>query len=309
MGSNPDQFSDEISANEESLHPIPQGTKKPVPQVTLHKPPGIENFSAINMAVLKHTKHNNEIHFEEDDVSELNSYKFPKPRMYNPNHYVSRNEMDTAELLSNMAMLVGPKERPAQYIEFLTNTLKKSIKPKKAKTVVLNNFETDPFFLKGINLSIDKKSMSALMDTGSTHNLLAYDVFQTLQNRRLTPVNIDTKVAGATLSNNIVGKVQLNTVFPTTTGTVTIPVSYLIAHKLNGYQAILGAELLTNPRVIKATTPFHIHLKVPKRENFSIASFAQSEPIWICDVGTSKKIEFFSQLTPDFDGFWFFAVY
>ncbi len=41
-------------------------------------------------------------------------------------------------------------------------------------------------------------------------------------------------------------------------------------------------------------------LKVPKRENFSIAFFAQSEPIWICDVGTSKKIEFFSQLTPDF---------
>jgi hypothetical protein len=50
-------------------------------------------------------------------------------------------------------------------------------------------------------------------------------------------------------------------------------------------------------------------LKVPKRENFSIAFFAQSEPIWICDVGTSKKIEFCSQLTPDFDGFWFFAAY
>ncbi len=50
-------------------------------------------------------------------------------------------------------------------------------------------------------------------------------------------------------------------------------------------------------------------LKVPKRENFSIAFFARSEPIWICDVGTSKKIEFFYQLTPDFDGFWFFAAY
>jgi hypothetical protein len=50
-------------------------------------------------------------------------------------------------------------------------------------------------------------------------------------------------------------------------------------------------------------------LKVPKRENFSIAFFAQSEPIWICDVGTSKKIKFFTQLAPDFDGFWFFAAY
>jgi hypothetical protein len=50
-------------------------------------------------------------------------------------------------------------------------------------------------------------------------------------------------------------------------------------------------------------------LKVLKRENFSTAFFAQSEPIWIYDVGTSKKIEFFYQLTPDFDGFWFFAAY
>jgi hypothetical protein len=50
-------------------------------------------------------------------------------------------------------------------------------------------------------------------------------------------------------------------------------------------------------------------LKVPKPENFSIAFFAQSEPIWICDEGTSKKIEIFSQLTTDFDGFGFFAAY
>jgi hypothetical protein len=50
-------------------------------------------------------------------------------------------------------------------------------------------------------------------------------------------------------------------------------------------------------------------LKVPKHENFSIAFFALSEPIWVCDVGTAKKIEFFYRLTPDFDGFGFFAAY
>jgi hypothetical protein len=50
-------------------------------------------------------------------------------------------------------------------------------------------------------------------------------------------------------------------------------------------------------------------LKVPKRENFSIAFFALREPIWMCDIGTAEKIEFFYQLTPDFDGFWFFAAY
>ncbi len=47
---------------------------------------------------------------------------------------------------------------------------------------------------------------------------------------------------------------------------------------------------------------------MPKRENFSIADIAQSEPTWIGDVGTAKKIKFFYQLTPDFDGFCFFAA-
>ncbi len=31
------------------------------------------------------------------------------------------------------------------------------------------------------------------------------------------------------------------------------------------------------------------HLKVPKRENFSLAFFALSEPIWVCDLGTGEK--------------------
>ncbi len=34
-------------------------------------------------------------------------------------------------------------------------------------------------------------------------------------------------------------------------------------------------------------------LEVPKRENFSFAFFALSEPIWVCDLGSGKKIKFF----------------
>jgi hypothetical protein len=49
-------------------------------------------------------------------------------------------------------------------------------------------------------------------------------------------------------------------------------------------------------------------LKVPKRENFSLAFYALSEPIWACDVGTAEKIEIFYQLTADFDVLWFFAA-
>jgi hypothetical protein len=48
---------------------------------------------------------------------------------------------------------------------------------------------------------------------------------------------------------------------------------------------------------------------VPKRENFSLAFFALSEPIWVCDLGTAEKNRIFYQLTPDFDSFWFFAAH
>jgi hypothetical protein len=48
-----------------------------------------------------------------------------------------------------------------------------------------------------------------------------------------------------------------------------------------------------------------ISLKVPKRENFSLAFFALSEHIWICELGTGEKNRIFYRLTPDFDGYCF----
>jgi hypothetical protein len=54
---------------------------------------------------------------------------------------------------------------------------------------------------------------------------------------------------------------------------------------------------------------FRSDLKVPKRENFLLAFFALSEPIWVGDLGTKQKIKFFKHLTPDFHRFWFFAAY
>jgi hypothetical protein len=37
-------------------------------------------------------------------------------------------------------------------------------------------------------------------------------------------------------------------------------------------------------------------LKVPKRENFSLAFFTLSEPIWVGDLGIAKKNRFFITL-------------
>jgi hypothetical protein len=205
----------------------------------------------------KHSCHDAD--FVSDADSELNSYRFPKPRKYQPNLYVSK-ELEVTDLLVDISTNVGPKVRPSSYNAFLENALKAAQKPKKAKAVVLNNIENETSTLKSVELVIENSKISALMDTGSTHNLIAYDFFCNLKNKTFKPVQMDMKVAGATLTNNIVGKAQLNTTFPTTTGTVTIPLTFLVAHKINGYQSILGADMLTNPRVIKATTPYHIHL-------------------------------------------------
>ncbi len=187
-----------------------------------------------------------------DADSELNSYRFPKPRKYQPNLYVSK-ELEVTDLLVDISTSVGPKVRPSSYNAFLENALKAAQKPKKAKAVVLNNIENETSNLKSVELVIENSKISALMDTGSTHNLIAYDVFCNLKNKAFKPVHMDMKVAGAILTNNIVGKAQLNTTFPTTTGTVTIPLTFLVAHKINGYQSILGADMLTNPRSLSTS--------------------------------------------------------
>jgi hypothetical protein len=49
-------------------------------------------------------------------------------------------------------------------------------------------------------------------------------------------------------------------------------------------------------------------LKGAQGENFLLAFFAQSEPIWVGTWEQNKK-KMFYHLTPDFDRFWFFAAY
>ncbi len=72
---------------------------------------------------------------------------------------------------------------------------------------------------------------------------------------------------------------------------------------------ILSLSILQLYRKISARKLLVKPLKVPKRENFSLAFFVLSEPIWVCDLGTGDKNRIFYQLTPDFDSFWFFAAH
>ncbi len=50
----------------------------------------------------------------------------------------------------------------------------------------------------------------------------------------------------------------------------------------------------------------YLHL-VLKVRDFCSHAFSLSEPIWVCDLGTEPKNEFFHHLTPDFDGFLLYA--
>jgi hypothetical protein len=140
----------------------------------------------------KHSCHDAD--FISDADSELNSYRFPKPRKYQPNLYVSK-ELEVTDLLVDISTNVGPKVRPSSYNAFLENALKTAQKPKKAKAVVLNNIENETSTLKSVELVIENSKISALMDTGSTHNLIAYDIFCNLKNKPFKPVQMDMKVA------------------------------------------------------------------------------------------------------------------
>ena len=73
------------------------------------------------------------------------------------------------------------------------------------------------------------------------------------------------------------------------------------------YRTLSMRQKTQNLQDLQATPT--VMLKVPKRENFSLAFFALSEPIWVCELGTGEKNRIFYRLTPDFDGFWFFAAY
>src|SRR5450830_1141691 len=75
-----------------------------------------------------------------------------------------------------------------------------------------------------------------------------------------TPLRVNMKVAGSVLRDNVVGSTTLLTPFQTNQGIISIPLEFLIAHALNGYEAILGATLLLNPELTSAITPTYLCL-------------------------------------------------
>ncbi len=59
--------------------------------------------------------------------------------------------------------------------------------------------------------------------------------------------------------------------------------------------------------VWKACHEFLNGLKVPKRENFLLAFFAQTKPIWVCDLENKKIKKIFFVFDPLIRWFWVFC--
>lgn len=156
-------------------------------------------------------------------------------------------------------LTVGPKCRTEEYNEKLSRLLQysKPLKARKAKKTVItmNSMVVTPG-LKLAKLAIEGRKLSALADTGSSHCLLTKETFLKLQNVFFEPVQVTMKVAGNVMNDNVIGLATLTTVFFTKRGEkVPFAIEFYVAHVLNGYDAIIGANFLMNPAIMSAMTP------------------------------------------------------
>ena len=188
----------------------------------------------------------------------LDSYKLAKPRFYTPNDFQDQGET-ILDRLNYLSAHVGPKGRTQQYNDGLTRLLQLSnprkIKKKKPVQVAINTISTGPN-IKLIDLHFKNFKVAALVDTGATHCLISADSYQKLENVPFMPIRLHMKVAGHVLKDNIIGKAQIPVSFETKEKTaITLYIDFLIAHVLNGYDAILGADVLMNEELLTAITP------------------------------------------------------
>ena len=204
---------------------------------------------------------------------EANSYKFSRPRVYVKNCFES-DRISVLDHLKYIATNVGPKGRTPAYEQFLTRQLqqarpKSSKKATKKKEVSINNIDFSSPTLKLAEFHALDTPIRALVDTGSTHCLISVNTFKRLKGFPFTPLKVHMKVAGSVLKDNVVGSTVFGASFSTEEGKVTIPLTFLVAHALNGYEAILGATLLMNPEMTAAITPTHLCL-TPEYNSFNI---------------------------------------
>jgi hypothetical protein len=122
--------------------------------------------------------------------SQLNSYKFARPRIYVQNSYESA-DISALDHLRYVSTNVGPKGRTPAYNHFLDRQLQLS-RPKTGKKdtsrkeVSLNSIDFSSPTLKMASLKVEDLPIKALVDTGSTHCLMSVKAFQKFKNLPFT---------------------------------------------------------------------------------------------------------------------------
>ncbi len=146
---------------------------------------------------------------ENSDGTDFNSYKFPRPRVYVKNDFKS----DSIPILDHLKFIsenVGPKGRTPVYNDFIDRQLqisnpKKGKKSGQPKEVYMNSMNIPTSALKLVQFSIGEQPIKALVDTGSSHCLLSVNTYQKLSGMVFTKLEIDMRVAGSVLHNNVIG--------------------------------------------------------------------------------------------------------
>ena len=191
-----------------------------------------------------------------------NSYKFSKPRIYVKNNFESES-ISTVNLLKDLSLNYGSKTRPESYDTYILQMQGRNSKKTKLfkGKVSLNLNNTLPVSMRMLTFEINLRSILALADTGSSHCLMSVDTYMAIGAPELEPLKVVMHVAGATLKDNIIGRLTLdlkfNTLLPSQ---ITYSQEFLVAYHINGYQAIIGADFLFNPNRVVALTPEFILL-------------------------------------------------
>jgi len=205
---------------------------------------------------------------KEPEICTLNSYKYGKPRIYVKNTFPS-TEKSQVHLLHDTSLELGTKNRPDHYNEHINMLLSinKNFSPKSKTlrnkaTCHVNSLSLLSGSNKMINVSIEDTVMcQSLIDTGSTHCLISVENFKKLKINEFQPISMIMMVAGSSLKDNIIGCIDL-TIKIATDGPSPFSnkMTFLIAHHINGYDMILGANFLLNPLHVMAITPYTIIL-------------------------------------------------
>jgi hypothetical protein len=136
----------------------------------------------------------------------VNSYKFSKPRIYIKNDFQTEDK-PLIDILREICCIMGTKHKPSSYNTMIDGLLSKSKKnsKKSRKIVSLNNSSSSKQDMKSLTINLNGTTLNALVDTGSSHCLITSECFSKLKNVPFESIFMLMKVAGSTLTDNIVG--------------------------------------------------------------------------------------------------------